>query len=130
MSTYASAFTLLFALAAASTAAQPAARLPVREVTIFKDGHAFVAHQGILPTDTNGNVQMDYLPSPVIGTFWPYATANNVKLTGVVAGRQLVKTECTALTIRELLEANVGATAEITDFQTNRYTATIIGFPT
>jgi len=132
MSTYASAFALCFALAVASAAAQSAAapRLPVREVTVFKDGHAFVAHQGVLPTDTNGNVQMDYLPSPVIGTFWPYATGNNVKLTGVVAGRQLVKTERTALTIPELLEANVGATAEITDLHTNRYTATIIGFPT
>jgi len=98
-------------------------------VTIFKDGHAFVAHQGVLPTDTNGNVQLDYLPSPVIGTFWPYATGKEVKLAGVVAGRQLVKTEHTALTIAELLEANVGGTAEIKEGYTN-YTATIIGFPT
>src|SRR5687768_17291085 len=45
-------------------------------------------------------------------------------------GRQLVKTERTALTIPELLEANVGATAEITDVRTNRYSATILGFPT
>ncbi len=130
MSTYASA-ALLFTLAlSAASQSPPVARLPVREVTIFKDGHAFVAHQGVLPTDTNGNVQLDHLPSPVIGTFWPFATGKDVKLTGVVAGRQLVKTERTALTIAELLEANVGATAEITDHYTNRYSATIIGFPT
>src|SRR5688572_2906346 len=131
MSTYASALTLLFALGlSAASQPPPDARLPVREVTIFKDGHAFVAHQGVLPTDTNGNVQLDYLPSPVIGTFWPYASGKDAKLAGVVAGRQLVRTERTALTIAELLEANVGAIAEITDVYTNRYSATIIGFPT
>ena len=131
MSTYTSAalfFTLV--LSAASQAPPGMARLPVREVTIFKDGHAFVAHQGVLPTDTNGNVLLDQLPSPVIGTFWPYATGKDVKLAGVVAGRTLVKTECTALTIPELLEANVGASAQITDSYTHRYTATIVGFPT
>jgi hypothetical protein len=130
MSTYASALTLLFTLGLSAAPQSPPARLPVREVTIFKDGHAFVAHHGILPTDTNGNVQLDQLPSPVIGTFWPYATGKEVTLAGVVAGRQLVRTECTALTIPELLEANVGASAQITDSYTHRYTATIIGFPT
>src|SRR5687767_11765040 len=110
------AFSLLFAVAL-SRAAEPSpavfAKLPVREVTVFKDGHAFVAHQGVLPTDASGNVVMDYLPAPVIGTFWPYA--KDAKLAGVVAGRRLVKTERTALAIRELLEANVGATVEIID---------------
>lgn len=126
------AFILSFAATIASAAPPPPvfAKLPVREVTVFKDGHAFVAHQGVLPTDTNGNVVMDYLPAPVIGTFWPYASGKDAKLSGVTAGRRLVKTERTALTIQELLEANVGATAEITDDRTNRYTATIIGFPT
>ena len=27
------------------------ARMPIKEVTVFKDGHAFVVHQGRLPTD-------------------------------------------------------------------------------
>jgi hypothetical protein len=124
---------LLFATGVVSAAPAPSpvfAKLPVREVTVFKDGHAFVAHHGVLPTETNGNVVMDYLPTPVIGTFWPYASGKDAKLSGVTAGRRLVKTERTALTIHELLEANVGATAEITDDRTNRYTATIIGFPT
>ena len=46
--------------------------MPVKEVTVFKDGHAFVLHEGAMPTDAAGNVLMDYLPSPVLGTFWPY----------------------------------------------------------
>ena len=47
------------------------ARLPVKEITVFKDGHAFVLHSGRMPTDAAGQVVLDYLPSPVIGTFWP-----------------------------------------------------------
>jgi hypothetical protein len=128
MSTY--PFSALALLLCFTLNAFAAAKLPVREVTVFKDGHAFVVHQGVLPTNPDGNVIMDYLPTPVIGTFWPYATGKDAKLSGVVAGRQLVKTEHTALTIRELLEANPGATIEITDDRTNRYTATIVGFPT
>jgi hypothetical protein len=118
------AFVLWFAVAL-DVLAQPApavfAKLPVREITVFK---------GVLPTDPNGNVLMDYLPAPVIGTFWPYAAGKDAKLTGVVAGRRFVKTERTALAIRELLEANAGAMVEITDDRTNHYAATIIGFPT
>ena len=51
-------------------------RMPVQEVTVFKDGHAFVLHAGKMPVDENGNVVMDYLPCPVIGTFWPYSADN------------------------------------------------------
>ena len=49
-------------IGAASLAAQaPAplaalARMPVKEVTVFKDGHAFVLHEGAMPTDAAGNV--------------------------------------------------------------------------
>ena len=49
------------------------ARMPVKEVTVFKDGHAYVVHEGAMPTDAAGNVLLDLLPTPVLGTFWPYA---------------------------------------------------------
>lgn len=83
------------------------ARMPVREITVFKDGHAFVLHEGILPTDAAGNVVLDYLPTPVLGTFWPYA--EGPRLTSVVAGTRTVAVERTALDVRAMLEANVGA---------------------
>ena len=56
------------------------ANLPVTDITVFKDGHAFILHEGALATDTAGNVLMDYLPSPVLGTFWPYSSAAEAKL--------------------------------------------------
>ena len=104
-------------IGAASIAAQaPAplaalARMPIKEITVFKDGHAFVLHEGTLPTDAAGNVVMDYLPTPVLGTFWPYSSNKDVKLAGVVAGQRRVVVEETALTLVQLLDGNAGADA-------------------
>jgi hypothetical protein len=109
--------------------------LPVKEVTVFKDGHAFVLRQGRMPTDASGNVVMDYLPTPVLGTFWPYSADKNLKLVSVVAGRQKVIVENTALKLAELLEANAGTDVIITeaarafDGSMIKYEGTIIGVP-
>src|SRR5438067_1202932 len=84
------------------------ARMPVKEITVFKDGHAFVLHEGTMPVDSAGNVQMDYLPTPVLGTFWPYSAAKDVKLSAVIASPRRVLVERTALNLRELLDANPG----------------------
>jgi hypothetical protein len=104
-------------------------RMPVREVTVFKDGFAFVLHEGRLPVDGSGNVQMDYLPAPVLGTFWPYSAVKGAKLTSVVAGQRRVLVARTALNLRGLLEANIGASAAITEVGGLKYTATILGIP-
>jgi len=104
-------------------------KLPIKEITVFKDGHAFVAHEGEMPTDDHGNVVMDYLPAPVIGTFWPYSAEKRAKLTSVVASQKRVLVERTALNLRDLLEANIGAEAIIAETGTNRYAATILGLP-
>ncbi len=118
-------------IAAAAEKAAPLStfgKLPIKEITVFKDGHAFVAHEGPMPTDDQGNVVMDYLPVPVIGTFWAYSSESRAKLAGVLAGQKRVRVERTALSIRELLEGNVGAEVLISESGTN-YSATIVGFP-
>src|SRR5688500_1366460 len=78
---------LAFTFVASSPArAEPAAplealaKMPVKEITVFKDGHALVLHAGKMATDKNGDVIMDYLPHPVLGTFWPYSSEKDVKL--------------------------------------------------
>jgi hypothetical protein len=105
--------------------------LPVREVTVFKDGHSFMLHAGTLPTNAVGNVELDRLPRPVLGTFWPYATG--AQLTGVVAGRRRMAVERTALNLVDLLRANVGKQAEVTvttaSDRTELIEGTISGFP-
>ncbi|HEY7116319.1 MAG TPA: hypothetical protein VH475_07025, partial [Tepidisphaeraceae bacterium] len=115
------------------------ARMPVKEVTVFKDGHAFVLHSGTMPTDAAGNVVLDALPQPVLGTFWPYSADKNAKLSAVTASTRKVKLDRTALSVRELIEANVGAAVIVTELpvaaggheaQPITYTATIESIPT
>jgi hypothetical protein len=111
-----------------STPVNTFAKLPIKELTVFKDGHAFVAHEGKMATDDKGNVVMDYLPTPVIGTFWPYVAERGAKLTSVVAGQRRVVVDRTALNLPELLEANIGEEVVLTENGTN-YEATILGVP-
>jgi len=106
------------------------AKMPVKEVTVFKDGHAFVLHAGKMPTDAAGNVVMDYLPTPVLGTFWPYASDSHATLQAVVAEQHRVLVERTALNLPEWIEANVGAEVVVTETAGGKtYSATIVGIP-
>lgn len=84
-------------------------RLPIQEVTVFKDGHTLLLHEGTLPSDDAGRIHLDQLPSPVLGTFWPYVRGEGAQLASVTASQQMVVVQRTALTQRELLEANAGA---------------------
>ncbi|HOD83557.1 MAG: hypothetical protein BWX88_04250 [Planctomycetes bacterium ADurb.Bin126] len=112
------------------------AKMPVKEVTVFKDGHAYVIHQGRMATDARGNVVLDYLPAPVLGTFWPFSADKAAKLTAVTAGQRKVQIDRTALALRDLIEANVGAAAVITEaphagatVPPEPYEATIVSVP-
>lgn len=107
------------------------ARMPVREVTIFKDGHAFVLHQGAMPVDEAGDVRMDYLPNPVLGTFWSYSTDKRVRLSGVTASMRRVLVERSSTTVRELLEGNPGASISFFDTVLMKpVTASVLEVPT
>jgi len=106
------------------------ANMPVREVTVFKDGHAFVLHEGSMPTDADGNVVLDYLPTPIIGTFWSYSAQTSAKLTGVVSGKRIVSFDRTALNIPELIRANIGARVRIAEAGLDAYECVIFGIPT
>ena len=106
------------------------ADMPVREVTVFKDGHAFVLHEGPMPVNSQGDVVLDYLPRPIMGTFWAYSADPKVKLNSVVSGRRLVTIEHTSLTVRELIEGNLGAKVRIKENNNNIYEAVIQDIPT
>jgi hypothetical protein len=105
------------------------AKMPIREATVFKDGHALVLHKGKMPVEKSGDVLMDCLPSPVLGTFWPYSADSNAKLSAVVAGQRKVLVNRTSLELRELLEGNVGADVIVNEAGV-AYPATIVGMPT
>lgn len=103
--------------------------MPIRELAVFKDGHAFVLHESELPTDEGGDVVLDSLPAPVIGTFWPYSADPQVKLRAVVAGKHRVRSERAALNTWELIQANVGAEVTLTEDNDRPYSARILAVP-
>ncbi len=111
------------------------AKLPVREITVFKDGHAFVLHEGTMPVDVAGNVLLDHLPTPILGTFWPYSANPQVPLQAVTSSPRRTLIDRTALTLRDLLEANIGAPVTVTEQPENTqtlvksYDATILAMP-
>jgi len=121
-----------FVLPGAASAEEPhpagaLTKMPVKEVSVFKDGHAFCLHTGRLPLDQTGNVVMDYLPAPVLGAFWPECTEVGAKLAAVTAGQRRVTVRRSALTIPELIEANIDRQAIITESSSLKYEATIVG---
>ena len=103
------------------------ARLPVREVTVFKDGHAFLLREGDMPVDAEGDVVLDDLPTPVVGTFWPYQVGG--KLRGVVAGQDAVEVSRSALSIYELMKNNLGADVTVLESGDRRFDAKILDVP-
>jgi len=113
-------FSILVMIALSSANASEAVKhsvyheLPVKEVTVFKDGHAFVLHSGKMPIDSANNVVMDYLPRPIIGTFWPFCTEEGASLKSVVSSRRKVLINRTTLNLRDFIEANIGAEVIVT----------------
>ncbi len=109
------------------------ARMPVKEVTVFKDGHAFVLHSGKMPTTEAGQVVLDYLPTPIMGAFWPFSADRRAKLSAVTASQRKVLVERTALNLRDLIKANVGAPVIVTEAPSGSnqvsYAATIVEVP-
>jgi hypothetical protein len=103
--------------------------MPVKEVTVFKDGHAFVLHEGRLPTDAAGQIVLDNLPVPVIGTFWPYSGEKEAPLASVTASRRKMAVERTPMTVREMIEASGGAEIALIE-SGQRYVGRVVGIPT
>ena len=96
---------LIPALLAAAMSADDS--LPVRAVTVFKDGHALVVREGERAV-TNDTVRLDGLPEPLLGSFGPYATDEDVRLVSATAGRWTTDGTRDVNSLTELLAANVG----------------------
>jgi hypothetical protein len=94
-------------------------------VTVFKDGHVFVVHHGKVPVDARGDVVLDDLPAPVLGTFWPFATGTKARLTGVVAGKRRFLQNRPAVNLADLLEANPGSDVFVRDPGKPSFRATV-----
>lgn len=120
----------LFALPLFAQASPPpgATKLPVREVTVFKDGHAYVVREMALPADAGGKVVLDELPMPVLGTFWPYASGG-ARLVSAKAGRDKVASDVAAMDFRQIARANVGKDVSVVVADKERIDGKLLGVP-
>jgi hypothetical protein len=119
----------LFAAFGAVLSAQQPARPTVREITVFKDGNSLVRTEGDLPVGPDGNVVYDAVPQALLGTFFPYVAEGGPRLRGAAAVRTTVAPVRTALDVRGLIEANVGAEVfvRLNGYAESRTPATIVG---
>jgi len=121
------ALVLVGTLAAqAEDAAPPPLKMPIREITVFKDGQALLLHEGDMPVDDAGHVVLDGLPAPVMGSFLPYSADPAATLAGVVAGQRTLRVERDATTILELLQVNKGGQVTITLRTRETLTGTLV----
>jgi hypothetical protein len=81
-------------------------------LSLFKNGLGFVTREGTLPAGRT-NVLMEDLPVPVHGTFWLTPSADDVKINNIFAFEKESLEPTPAITVAELLEANVGKTVEL-----------------
>ncbi len=121
------AFGLVLANALPAQPPTPASKLPITEVTVFKDGHSFVVRRGRAAVDARGHAVLEELPQPLMGTLWPFA-AGGARLAAVVAGKRVEPTRRPAVGVRALIEANVGAEVIVND-NGERYAARIEAIP-
>ena len=92
----------------------PAAVVKTRPtaVALFKNGIGFVTREGEAPKGESA-VLVDELPVPVHGTFWIESPDADVKLDNVVAFETDAIKKFDAISVAEIIEANVGATVEV-----------------
>jgi len=102
-------------------------KLPVREVTVFKDGHAYLIRDTALPEGTP-QVVIDELPAPVLGTFWPFASGG-AQLVSAKAGREVVPRDVAAVDVRQIASANAGKQVVVVTHAGERVEGKLLGVP-
>ena len=109
-----SAFLLLsFSLAALAVerAGPGSVQTHLKRVALFKNGLGFFVREGILSADTNV-ILLGPFAAPSHGTFWVSCPAH-AQLKSVTARQISVSEETRAVTVAELLRANVGKKATL-----------------
>jgi hypothetical protein len=103
--------------------------MPIREVTVFKDGTAFLRQEGTMATGVAGDVTIGNLRTPLLGTFWPYSAEPKARLVSVLSKRETIQRSRSASTLYDIARANIGKRVVIGDGSGRSFTATIVGFP-
>lgn len=100
--------------------------LPIREVTVFKDGHAMLLRSGLMPTNDAGDVTLDELPQPVLGTFWAFSSQDGATLRSVKAGTTEESIDVEPSNLQDLLTLSVDDHMTVTLMDANTVTGTLV----
>ena len=100
------------AIAWAALAAAAEFEPEVREITVFKDGHALVAREGVgAPSD--GKLVTSVVPESLLGTFWVAVEKGGPSLEAVSAEWRTVEEEVPCTSVAEIVRANAGRAATL-----------------
>lgn len=105
--------TSALALLLLTPAAEADRELPVQSITAFKDGHALVIRAGQHEVN-DGSILLNGLPSPLLGTFWPYATDEGNDVVSATASQIPTESKAVVSSAIGLLRANVGKSVLLT----------------
>jgi hypothetical protein len=93
-------------------AATPIQAMP-REAAVFKDGHAFVLSEAMIPARSGWYVTLD-VPEAILGTFWVFSGSPKAKVESVRAGFEVVEEKRPCLTLVESLDGALGREVVLT----------------
>lgn len=112
--------TALLLLSPAAFAAQddiePAATMvkaEPREAALFKDGHAFVIAEAMIPPRSGWVATLD-VPEAILGTLWVFSGSPKAKVETVRAGFEIVDEKKPCLTLLDSIEATLGQDVALT----------------
>ena len=100
--------------AVAGDDAQPTVQTHLKRVALFKNGFGFFVREGAL-SEANKVVLLGPFAAPAHGTFW-ISTPSRAQLASVIARQVVVSQKGEALTIGELLRANVGKSVVLGEY--------------
>lgn len=106
------AMALGLARAAQDEATAPVLKTRLTSVSLFKNGLGFVTREAVLPKG-QGPWVIEGLPAPVNGTFWAYPVDRRVTVKDMVAFSRDTVEKVEAISVAELLAANVGQTVDL-----------------
>lgn len=94
-------------------------------VAVFKNGLAFVVREGSVKVAA-GEAKIPFIPMATLGTLWVAPNDTGTSLEELVAYQYDEKTQTTADTVAQILDANPGKTVTVS-FGQREYTGEIVG---
>jgi hypothetical protein len=82
-------------------------KVEIKEVAVFKDGHAFVLAEAMVPPRTGWHVTLD-VPEAILGTLWTVSGSPKARVDEVRAGWEVAEEKKPCLTLQETIEAALG----------------------